>query len=146
MTAAGLRPVRVVLDTNVLISAALSPGGTSRRTVDTSFATCSVLLLEATFAELVDVIDRPHLRRYYSEARKTGFLTQLKATAHWLKPAGLIEAGRDPKDFKFLDLAVSGGADYLVSGDQDLLVLHPFEGIPILTPAQFLAEMGRATT
>ena len=46
---------------------------------------------------------------------------------------------RDPKDDKFLDVAVAGHADALVSGDEDLLVLHPFQGIPIVQPAEFLA-------
>ena len=46
---------------------------------------------------------------------------------------------RDPDDDKFLELAVSGNADYLVSGDDDLLALHPFREIPILRPAEFLA-------
>ncbi|WP_459868116.1 putative toxin-antitoxin system toxin component, PIN family [Endothiovibrio diazotrophicus] len=47
---------------------------------------------------------------------------------------------RDPKDNKFLELAVAGGASALITGDQDLLALHPFRGIPILAPADFLAQ------
>lgn len=52
-----------------------------------------------------------------------------------------IAACRDPKDDKFLELAVSGGATYLVTGDSDLLVLHPFRGISILTPTNFLDRL-----
>ena len=53
-----------------------------------------------------------------------------------------VGACRDPKDDKFLELAVSGRADYLVTGDLDLLVLDPFRGVRILTPADFLAAVG----
>jgi len=48
---------------------------------------------------------------------------------------------RDPKDNKFLELAVSGGATHLISGDNDLLVLHPFRGIQIMTPQMFLSQL-----
>ena len=50
-----------------------------------------------------------------------------------------ITACRDPKDDKFLTLAVAANADYIVTGDDDLLVLHPFRGIQIIKPAEFLA-------
>jgi len=49
-----------------------------------------------------------------------------------------IVACRDPTDDKFLELAVSGNADLILSGDKDLLTLHPFRGIPIVTPAAFV--------
>ena len=53
-------------------------------------------------------------------------------------PAERVTACRDPKDDKFLEIAVAGEADVIVSGDQDLLVLHPFAGIPIVPPNAFL--------
>jgi predicted nucleic acid-binding protein len=49
-----------------------------------------------------------------------------------------IRACRDPRDDKFLEVAVNGRADAIVTGDQDLLVLNPFQGIPILSPAGYL--------
>jgi len=52
----------------------------------------------------------------------------------------LIRACRDPADDKFLDLAVNGGADLIVTGDADLLVLHPFEGVEIVTPTAYIAR------
>ncbi len=54
-----------------------------------------------------------------------------------------VHACRDPKDDKFLDLAVNGQATCLISGDADLLALHPFRGIAILTPAQFLQTLSQ---
>lgn len=54
-------------------------------------------------------------------------------------PLEQIEECRDPKDNKILEVAVEGKADVIVTGDKDLLVLHPFRGIPIIGPAEFLA-------
>ncbi len=61
--------------------------------------------------------------------------------AHPVEVTQAITACRDPKDDKFLELAVSGRATHIVSGDQDLLALHPFAGIPIVTPGSFLAAV-----
>jgi len=58
---------------------------------------------------------------------------------------GTLRVCRDPDDDKLLEIAVVGRADYLVTGDQDLLILDPFQGIPILTPAEFLAALARQT-
>ena len=58
-----------------------------------------------------------------------------------VEPRIELKACRDPKDDKFLDVAVEGRADALVSGDQDLLILHPFQGIPIIEPAEFPAML-----
>jgi predicted nucleic acid-binding protein len=54
-----------------------------------------------------------------------------------------VRACRDPKDDKFLELAVSGAACCVVTGDQDLLALHPFRSVSILTPAQFLEALSQ---
>lgn len=54
-----------------------------------------------------------------------------------------IAACRDPKEHKFLELAVNGHADLIVSGDADLLALNPFRGIPIVTPATFVRQIAR---
>ena len=133
---------RVVFDTNVLISAALSGQGKPRRSLDHVLTAGLPLLSQATFGEVAEVIERPHLQRYLSEARKGAFLDRLTSAALWVEPVERIAASRDADDDKFLEAAVSGGADYLVSGDEDLLVLDPFRGIPVLTPAAFLAEVG----
>ncbi|MBD2777542.1 putative toxin-antitoxin system toxin component, PIN family [Iningainema sp. BLCCT55] len=57
--------------------------------------------------------------------------------ANWVEVIEDISICRDPKDNKFLEVALGGSADYLVTGDNDLLVLSPFRGIPIITPVQF---------
>jgi predicted nucleic acid-binding protein len=59
-----------------------------------------------------------------------------------VEPSRRITVCRDSNDDRFLDLAVAGRADALVTGDEDLLVLHPFEGIPIVRPVEFLRMLG----
>jgi hypothetical protein len=60
--------------------------------------------------------------------------------------SGAVTVCRDPDDNKLLEIAIAGRADCLVTGDQDLLVLDPFHGIPILTPAKFLTIVSQGTS
>ena len=136
------RPLRVVLDTNVLVSAALTPGGKPRRAVDLAARRGLLLFSSATHDELAEVLARPRLARYLPAGEPGALLGRIGPVSLRVDPAERIAACRDPKDDKFLDAAVYGGADYLVSGDEDLLVLHPFRGVPILTPAAFLEAVG----
>ena len=67
------------------------------------------------------------------------FFAQLFLLSHEIEPAERVSACRDPDDDKFLEVAVNGNATHLVTGDADLLALHPFRGVAILTPADFVA-------
>ena len=89
-------------------------------------------------AELNGVLCREKFRRYVTEEERERFLRSLLRDAELIEIKQKIQACRDPKDDKFLELAVSGDADCIVSGDEDLLSLDPFRGIPILTPEKFL--------
>lgn len=95
------------------------------------------LLSEETFQELCKVLTRNKLKKYIVSRKLTTFSQELALLADWIEVIEGISICRDPKDNKFLEVAVSGGADYLVTGDNDLLVLNLFNGIPIITPAQF---------
>ncbi|HTE82179.1 MAG TPA: putative toxin-antitoxin system toxin component, PIN family, partial [Reyranella sp.] len=77
---------------------------------------------------------------YLDGARRDRFLTHLRASGSFVNVRQMVQICRDPKDDKFLDVAVNGGADLIVTGDADLLVLHPFEGVEIVTPAAYLAR------
>ena len=81
---------------------------------------------------------REKFDKYITDAERTRFLADLLEKSAVIPITESITACRDPDDDKFLELAVSGNADYLVSGDDDLLALHPFRAIPILRPAEFL--------
>ena len=92
----------------------------------------------ATLEELSEVLARPRLRKYTDEEDARRFLAAITLEAEWVETTTGLKASRDPKDDKFLELAVSGNATHLVTGDKDLLVLHPFRGIQIVTPDAFL--------
>jgi len=129
--------MRVVLDTNVFISAALkegSPPETAAR-----LAVDSHLLLKSTITEqeLFITLDRPRLAPLIP-SRFRDWVHEVMAAAEVVAITERITASRDPKDDKFLELAVSGRADLFVTGDGDLLTLNPFRGIPIITPADFV--------
>ena len=138
--------LRIVVDTNVLVSAAVSPRGKPRRAVDLVIRGGELVFTGAAYGELVEVLARPRLRRYLPEGGAEGLLDRIAPVASYVDVAEPIRACRDPKDDKFLEAAVSGGAGFIVSGDEDLLVLDPFRGVRILTPAAFLAAMGEGGT
>jgi putative PIN family toxin of toxin-antitoxin system len=132
---------RVVLDTNVLISATLIAGGTPARAVDTLHASRAVLLFsEATRLELETRLLRPKFDRYLSLQNRRAFLAQIDAISELVPIDGIPMACRDPSDDKFLETAVNGDADCLITGDHDLLVMRQVGDIPILSPQDFLAR------
>lgn len=88
--------------------------------------------------ELPEVLTRKRFRRYVDEDDIRRFLNALTQVARWIEVDVQVDACRDPKDNKFLELAVGGNAEYLVNGDEDLLILDPFGGIRILSPSAFL--------
>ena len=134
--------LRFVFDTNVLVSAALTPGGKPGRCLAVAMGMGKILLSDPTVLELSDVLLRDKFDRYATrESREAFFVSFVEEKASVIETSERIRACRDPNDDKFLEVAVSGKADYLIMGDQDLLVLHPFRGIPILKPATFMAEV-----
>lgn len=106
--------------------------------MDRSLRDGTILLSFDTLSELFEVLSRKQFRRYIDEEDIRRFLAALTREAEWIEITRQVFACRDPKDDKFLSLAVNGNASHLVTGDADLLVLHPFEGIQILSPAAFL--------
>ena len=130
--------MRCVFDTSVLVSAVLLPNAKPRRALDLALQNGKVLLSFPTLVEIHEVLNRAHFRRYVDEADIRTFLAALIRETTWIDVDQRISVCRDPKDDKFLELALSGNATHLVSGDNDLLVLHPFRGIQILPPHRFL--------
>jgi len=94
-----------------------------------------------TIDELNEVLKREDFARYVTEEERMEFLVVLLRESRQVEVTEHVDECRDPRDNKFLELAVSGNADCIVSGDQDLLVLHPFRGIPVVTPRDFLEEV-----
>lgn len=128
----------VIFDTNVLISAALLKRSTARNAFDKALREAKLLFSAATIEELSNVLQRPKFDKYILPHERFRFLAALVDVATVVEIGETINACRDPKDNKFLELAVCGKATCLISGDSDLLVLHPFCGIAIMTPDEFL--------
>lgn len=156
--------MRAVVDTNILVRALIMPQGTVGPVLLRLRHTCAGQVLRGEYTllyaqplleELIDVLNpagrgmchRPRIRHKYSltedDIQTVVSLILLRGEA--VAPEKRITACRDPRDDKFLEVAVTGKADVIVSGDQDLLVLNPFAGIPILPPAGFLQILDAET-
>jgi uncharacterized protein len=130
--------MRTVIDTGVAVSAVLLPRSVPRRAFDAASSQSQLLVSAATIAELDDVLRRPKFNEYVSEVQRLEFLATLIERAEAINVFDVVTECRDPDDDKFLELAISGKATHIVTGDTDLLALHPFRGIAILRPQAFL--------
>ena len=132
---------RIILDSNVILSAALFKTSPTRQTLDKAINNGQVILSEPTLAELYEIFDRPKFDKYLSKISRDQFLNDFIAIAENIKILERFSACRDRKDDKFLELAVNGNADLIITGDQDLLVLNSFRNIKIITPSDFLINI-----
>jgi uncharacterized protein len=137
--------VRAVIDTGIIISATMLPRSLPRKAFDLASGQGRLLISAATLAEVDEVLRRPKFSKYAAEDERLEFLAALVREAEIVEITESITDCRDPKDNKFLELAVCGKAGYIISGDADLLVLHPFRGVSILTPRDFLEGGQRST-
>ncbi|MCU7846657.1 MAG: putative toxin-antitoxin system toxin component, PIN family [Candidatus Thiodiazotropha sp. (ex Lucinoma kastoroae)] len=127
-----------VLDINILISRLLVPGGIAAQAADHALARGVLLVSEDTLGELVEVLSRPKFNPYISRQDRRRFLELLGGVARIVPIISQIQACRDAKDDKFLDVALNGSAKAIITGDRDLLDLDPFHGVRIVSPATFL--------
>ncbi len=134
---------RCVFDTNVLVSALLFAQSKPAQAFFAALHAGEVLVSADVIVELNDVLGREKFARYVSEEERARFLQSLLHEARLVEIREKVRACRDPKDDKFLELAVNGEADCIVSGDDDLLALAPFRGMPILTPDKFLDALSK---
>jgi putative PIN family toxin of toxin-antitoxin system len=128
---------RVVLDTSTLVSAALRIESVPSLAFLKALSAYEVCASEETLSELDEVLSRPKFDRYLERSERGAFVELYANYGTRFEVLEGVSDCRDPKDNKFLALAVSCGADFLVSSDRDLLALHPYRGIPIMTPADF---------
>jgi uncharacterized protein len=133
---------RIVIDTNVYISRALRKDSVPAKAVDKAWLEATPLVSMATWTELRLVLNRPKFAPYVRPEDLSTFLNQAWEISELISVHTTIRACRDPRDDRFLELAVAGRADVLLTGDADLLALHPFQGIAIVTPAAFLDAGG----
>lgn len=139
--------MRAVVDTNILVRAVIKPQGSVGPVLQRLRRRDYTLLLSrATLDEFVEVVHRPRLRVKYglSESTLRAVIRLIVLRSELVQPDVQIVVCRDPKDDKFFEVAVSGQAGVIVSGDEDLLTLDPYAGIPIVSPSRFLAMLDRA--
>lgn len=135
----------VVVDTNVLISAALRPQSVPWQVFAYTLAAGRLVVCDQTLAELEDVLQRSKFDRLATRERRASILALIRERGvpvavqpqHSLASRGVC---RDPDDELFLALALAAGAETIVSGDEDLLILTPWRGVAMCTPAQYLAR------
>jgi|SRR5580658_9607245 putative PIN family toxin of toxin-antitoxin system len=130
---------RIVVDTNVFVSAIVAPRSIPRQAVDQALDNGVLLFSAATMAELEEVLRRPKFDRYVSREERAIFLSQLRAPAEFVPIIQLVRECCDPKDDKFLEVALNGRADLIITGDADLLRMHPWRGVAMVSPANFKA-------
>jgi putative PIN family toxin of toxin-antitoxin system len=130
----------IVFDASAVVSAALREDSVPERALLRAEATDLFALSAEVEAEISEVLARPRFARATTAARRTRILDILRAGAVWFVPAERVTDCRDAKDNKYLELALAAGAAAIVSGDADLLVLHPWRRVPILKPAAYLAR------
>jgi putative PIN family toxin of toxin-antitoxin system len=130
----------IIFDASTLVSATFRRDGVPARAVRFALQSNRLAVSEATMAELLDVLARPRLLRFLDVGLRDELLGQLDALATFFSPSETVTDCRDAKDDKYLELALAASANVIVSSDEDLLVLHPWRGVRVLRPAEFLAE------
>ena len=128
-----------LLDTNVLISAALSNKGAPHALVQRILSQGCLVFSSATFEELRNRLYRPKFDVYLSLDMREGLLHDFSASARWIEPDLVLPYSRDPSDDVFIATAVKAGLPFLVSGDKDLLEAPLPAGLQVLTPIQALS-------
>jgi putative PIN family toxin of toxin-antitoxin system len=124
----------------VLISRLLVPESASGRALRRAVESGQLLVSEATMEELATVLGRPKFDPYLSITDRQEFIRLFGRIAEMISIVRVVRACRDPRDDKFLEVAVNGRAGLIITGDRDLLELDPFMGIAILSPAAYLAR------
>ena len=127
-----------VIDTNTLISSSLFRNSIPRKAERKANQTGKILASITTYNEFVEVFLRSKFDKYISRQTRLDILLEFKRLALFIEISETIIECRDPKDNKFLELAVSSGASCIITGDKDLLIMNTFRGISILSASDFL--------
>lgn len=130
--------IRYVFDTNVIVSSLLFEHSKPEQAFNYALNHGEVLLSSELLEELSDVLGRKKFDRFLTSEERDEFLETFIERAILIDIIEQVQECRDPKDDKILELALNGQAQYIVSGDKDLLVLNPFRGVKIVTAEEFL--------
>jgi uncharacterized protein len=130
--------LKFVIDTNILVSSILMASSKPDQALKKARKIGFILFSENTFSELKEVLNRRKFDKYILLETRLEFLSKIKLESELIEVMETIDLCRDPKDNKFLELAVSGNADFIITGDEDLLVLNTFRNIEIISVNDFL--------
>src|SRR5579863_1798381 len=130
--------MRCVIDTNVVVSASVFALSVPRQAVERVLHKSILLFSDFTMDELKNVLFRSKFDRYVSRKERAIFLSQLSAAAELVPIIQLVRECRDPEDDKLLEVALNGRAEVIITGDADLLAMHPWREISVLAPADYL--------
>jgi len=125
----------------VLVSALIRPRGALGQILqllrDEQF---ELIYAQSLLTEFLTVINRPRIREKYHIGQDdvSAVLALIVLRGRLVQPERRIRICRDPKDDKFLEVAIEGEAGVIISGDSDLLTLHPFQGVNIMSPLDFI--------
>ena len=129
---------RIVVDTNVFVSGLLRRSSVSGQAAAKARHNAVLLVSQATMTELADVLAEAKFDRYVSVEQRVHFIRLIWNIAEFVPIIHRVRECRDPKDDKFLEVALNGRADLILTGDADLLTLNPWRGIAIVPPAEYL--------
>lgn len=134
----------IVLDTNVVLSAAFARQSIPAQVFDKALTDGQVLLSQPLWEELRDVLTRRHVLARLSAERIDELLEGYRRAARWLKPDRQVLDSPDPDDAMLFELSITGHADFLVTGDKRLWVLDPYgaRGTRVVSPRSFLDLIG----
>ena len=130
--------VRVVFDTNALISALIVPRSVPAKALDLAVEHFEIIVSKATWQEFELKIKKTSLERYFRNTHdRDAAVHAINRVVTHVAVRSVVTDCRDPKDNPFLELALDGKADAIISGDKDLLVLNPWRGVCIQSPGDF---------
>jgi putative PIN family toxin of toxin-antitoxin system len=128
-----------IFDTNVLLNVAFSSKSVAANAFQKALMLGDVVYSPATLAEFTEVLNRPKFDKFISNEKRNRFLKDFaEAAISVAAPCFNTPICKDPKDEMFLELAVATNADYIISLDKHLLVLHPFQNTSIIKDLHFL--------
>ena len=130
----------IVIDTNVLIRAGLLPDSKSAQVLTLAVEHFVIAQNQATWHELETRIARPKFDRYFGDSGRLRHLVKIAQSIQHFEPTSDVAVSRDKTDDKFIALALDAGATIVISGDPDLKDVLAYQGVEILSPAEFFEQ------
>ena len=132
--------MRIVIDTNVLVSAALFEKSVPRKALTHTMALHTPLISRELVREYERIMVSSKFDTNVPRNKRTTFLIRYVKGADTVEISGALQVCRDPRDNMVIETAIEGSADVLITGDMDIISLRPLSGVEIVTPSEFVAK------